>query len=181
MAAEEHSAQVKVPSVPEPEVKNVVIKENQKGVSYHRLFAAYLKGAKEIHLTDPYLRKLHQVKNLKEFCEMLYRIKPVGDEIRLKVFTNAEPGEKQEADSYLIQVQNNLQGTGINMDYVIEPTEAQHDRYLETDTGWKIILGRGLDIFQRYDYKDAFNLANALQEERMCKPFEVTYVRVGNT
>ncbi|MCR9098958.1 MAG: BREX system Lon protease-like protein BrxL [bacterium] len=178
MAGEEHSAQVKVPSVPEPEVKNVVIKENQKGVSYHRLFAVYLKGAKEIHLTDPYLRKLHQVKNLKEFCEMLYRIKPVGDEIRLKVFTNAEPGEKQEADSYLIQVQNNLQGTGINMDYVIEPTEAQHDRYLETDTGWKIILGRGLDIFQRYDYKDAFNLANTLQEERMCKPFEVTYVKV---
>lgn len=178
MAAEEHSAQAKVPSVPEPEVKNVVIKENQKGVSYHRLFAAYLKGAKEIHLTDPYLRKLHQVKNLKEFCEMLYRIKPVGDEIRLKVFTNAEPGEKQEADSYLIQVQNNLQGTGINMDYVIEPTEAQHDRYLETDTGWKIILGRGLDIFQRYDYKDVFNLANSLQEERMCKPFEVTYVKV---
>lgn len=178
MAAEEHSAQAKVPSVPEPEVKNVVIKENQKGVSYHRLFAAYLKGAKEIHLTDPYLRKLHQVKNLKEFCEMLYRIKPVGDEIRLKVFTNAEPGEKQEADSHLIQVQNNLQGTGINMDYVIEPTEAQHDRYLETDTGWKIILGRGLDIFQRYDYKDVFNLANSLQEERMCKPFEVTYVKV---
>jgi ATP-dependent Lon protease len=176
--AEEQATPGKAPSAPEPEEQHIVIKENQKGISYQRLFAPYLKGATEIHLIDPYLRKFHQVKNLMEFCEMLYRIKPVGDEIRLKVFTNAEAGEKQEADSLLIQVQANLQGTGIDMDYEIEPQGTQHARSIETDTGWKILLDRGLDIFQRYDYKDAFNLANALQEERMCKGFEVTYVRV---
>nr|WP_282774553.1 BREX system Lon protease-like protein BrxL [Phaeodactylibacter xiamenensis] len=176
--AEDQATPGKAPSAPEPEEQHIVIKENQKGISYQRLFAPYLKGAIEIHLIDPYLRKFHQVKNLMEFCEMLYRIKPVGDEIRLKVFTNAESGEKQEADSLLIQVQANLQGTGIDMDYEIEPQGTQHARSIETDTGWKILLDRGLDIFQRYDYKDAFNLANALQEERMCKGFEVTYVRV---
>lgn len=176
--AEEQATPGKAPSAPEPEEQHIVIKENQKGISYQRLFAPYLKGAIEIHLIDPYLRKFHQVKNLMEFCEMLYRIKPVGDEIWLKVFTNAESGEKQEADSLLIQVQTNLQGTGIDMDYEIEPQGTQHARSIETDTGWKILLDRGLDIFQRYDYKDAFNLANALQEERMCKGFEVTYVRV---
>lgn len=175
---EDQATPGKAPSAPEPEEQHIVIKENQKGISYQRLFAPYLKGATEIHLIDPYLRKFHQVKNLMEFCEMLYRIKPVGDEIRLKVFTNAESGEKQEADSLLIQVQANLQGTGIDMDYEIEPQGTQHARSIETDTGWKILLDRGLDIFQRYDYKDAFNLANALQEERMCKGFEVTYVRV---
>lgn len=176
--AKDQATPGKAPSAPEPEEQHIVIKENQKGISYQRLFAPYLKGATEIHLIDPYLRKFHQVKNLMEFCEMLYRIKPVGDEIRLKVFTNAESGEKQEADSLLIQVQTNLQGTGIDMDYEIEPQGTQHARSIETDTGWKILLDRGLDIFQRYDYKDAFNLANALQEERMCKGFEVTYVRV---
>lgn len=175
---EDQATPGKAPSAPEPEEQHIVIKENQKGISYQRLFAPYLKGATEIHLIDPYLRKFHQVKNLMEFCEMLYRIKPVGDEIRLKVFTNAESGEKQEADSLLIQVQANLQGTGIDMDYEIEPQGTQHARSIETDTGWKILLDRGLDIFQRYDYKDAFNLANALQEERMCKGFEVTCVRV---
>ncbi|MCR9055100.1 MAG: BREX system Lon protease-like protein BrxL [bacterium] len=176
--AEDQATPGKAPSAPEPEEQHIVIKENQKGISYQRLFAPYLKGATEIHLIDPYLRKFHQVKKLMEFCQMLYRIKPVGDEIRLKVFTNAESGEKQEADSLLIQVQTNLQGTGIDMDYEIEPQGTQHARSIETDTGWKILLDRGLDIFQRYDYKDAFNLANALQEERMCKGFEVTYVRV---
>jgi ATP-dependent Lon protease len=45
------------------------------------------------------------------------------------------------------------------------------------DNGWKIILGRGLDLFQQYDYKDTFSLPNNIQEERLCKAFEVTYIR----
>ncbi|MCB9053303.1 MAG: BREX system Lon protease-like protein BrxL [Lewinellaceae bacterium] len=159
--------------------KNVVVKENQKGVSYERLFADYLKGASEVHLVDPYIRKFYQVRNLSEFCHMLYRIKPVGEEITLKVFTAPEPGERQEVDSLLIQLESNLEGSGVNLEYTFEDPDSQHDRYLETDTGWKVILGRGLDIFQPFDWKDAFNLANSIQEERLCKPFEVTYVKVG--
>lgn len=160
--------------------KNIVIKENQKGISYENLLAEYLKGATEIHLTDPYIRKFYQMKNLAEFCQMLYRIKPVGEEITLKVFTNPEAGEKQELDSWMIQLEASLEGSGINLSYYFEEPVSQHDRYIETDTDWKIILGRGLDIFQPYDWKDAFNLANSIQEERKCKPFEVTYVRLGS-
>lgn len=70
--AEDQATPGKAPSAPEPEEQHIVIKENQKGISYQRLFAPYLKGATEIHLIDPYLRKFHQVKNLMEFCEMLY-------------------------------------------------------------------------------------------------------------
>ena len=128
---------------------------------------------------DPYIRKFYQVRNLSEFCHMLYRIKPVGEEITLKVFTAPEPGERQEVDSLLIQLESNLEGSGVNLEYTFEDPDSQHDRYLETDTGWKVILGRGLDIFQPFDWKDAFNLANSIQEERLCKPFEVTYVKVG--
>lgn len=168
---------------PEPEQvlesgKNLVIKENQKGISYEKLFAGYLEGAKEIHLVDPYIIKFFQVKNLGEFCQMLYRIKPVGEEITLKVWTNPKDYEKQDADSLLIQLEAGLSGSGINLEYYFESPTRQHDRYLETDTGWKIILGRGLDIFQPVNSKDVFNLANTIQEERMCKAFEVTYVRV---
>ena len=46
-----------------------------------------------------------------------------------------------------------------------------------TDTGWKISLDRGLDIFQLYSMNDAFSLANRLQEHRSLKQFEVTYLR----
>ena len=45
-----------------------------------------------------------------------------------------------------------------------------------TDTGWKILLGRGLDIFQ-YVANDAFDLAAKLQQYRQVKAFGVTYIR----
>jgi ATP-dependent Lon protease len=103
-------------------------------------------------------------------------LKQVFTRERIFIWYGCKDHAEMEADSLLIQVQA-LQVTVIDMDYEIEPQGTQHARSIETDTGWKILLDRGLDIFQRYDYKDAFNLANALQEERMCKGVEVTYVK----
>jgi len=40
------------------------------------------------------------------------------------------------------------------------------------------VLSRGLDIFQRFELNEAFNFANRLQQQRQCKEFNVTYVRV---
>lgn len=56
-------------------------------------------------------------------------------------------------------------------------TGTAHARHIVTDTGWKISLDRGLDIFQPYSMNDAFSLANRLQEHRSIKQFEVTYLR----
>ena len=53
-----------------------------------------------------------------------------------------------------------------------------HDRSIVTDTGWKMLLGRVLDIFQ-YVTGDTFDLASRLQEYRQVKAFGVTYVRAG--
>lgn len=47
-----------------------------------------------------------------------------------------------------------------------------------TDTGWKISLDRGLDVFQPYEMNNAFSFANRLQEFRSAKAFEVTYMRI---
>lgn len=44
------------------------------------------------------------------------------------------------------------------------------------DTGWKIALDRGLDIFQQYELNDAFSFANRLQQFRSVKAFEVIYL-----
>ena len=65
---------------------------------------------------------------------------------------------------------------GINFDVSFDDTI--HDRSIVTDTGWKILLGRGLDIFQ-YVTGDAFDLATKLQEYRHVKAFGVTYIREG--
>jgi len=54
-----------------------------------------------------------------------------------------------------------------------------HARHIVTDHGWKILLDRGLDIFQAPLKREGFNLGDRLQEYRMIKGFYVTYV-LGN-
>lgn len=43
------------------------------------------------------------------------------------------------------------------------------------------MLGRGLNVFQRFDLNDAFSFANRLQQHRQCKEFSVTFVRLDQT
>jgi ATP-dependent Lon protease len=155
---------------------NIVVKENQRGVSYENLFGDYLKGVSEIHIVDPYIRLFYQVKNLHELCRLVYRQKEPGDEVKIHVITTAKSEDHAEVEKLLCQLESSLYGSGIDLTFDIEDDRAQHDRYIETDTGYKIILGRGLDIFQPYDLKDPFLLANTVQEERGCKGFEVTIV-----
>ena len=47
------------------------------------------------------------------------------------------------------------------------------------DSGWRINLGRGLDIFQ-YVPNDAFDLAVKLQQYRQVKAFGVTYIAASS-
>ncbi|WP_282958146.1 MIT C-terminal domain-containing protein [Roseinatronobacter thiooxidans] len=52
-----------------------------------------------------------------------------------------------------------------------------HARHLVTDTGWKILLDRGLDVFQRADLNSGFSPAIRHQRFRQVRAFEVTYLR----
>ncbi|MGE4284772.1 MAG: MIT C-terminal domain-containing protein, partial [Clostridia bacterium] len=54
-----------------------------------------------------------------------------------------------------------------------------HARHIVTDTGWKIDIDRGLDIFQKFDMNDGLSITNRMQEYRQCKRFEVTYRETG--
>jgi ATP-dependent Lon protease len=157
--------------------KHIQVTENQKGISFEKLFADYLKGASSITVQDPYIRYFYQVKNLSEFIQTVLKIKPVGDEVDVKLLTKMDETGTTNQEELLSRLQENLEGSGVNFTYEYDKGNTIHDRYIATDTGWKIILGRGLDLFQQYDYKDAFCLANNIQEERYCKAFEVTYIR----
>lgn len=159
---------------------NRVVKENQRGVSYENLFGDYLRNAEEIHVVDPYIRQFYQVKNLQELCQLMYRYKSPGDEVRIKLITTAKEEEFADVEKLLCQLEASLYGSGIDLTFDIEPDRSLHDRYIETNDGYKIILGRGLDIFQPYDFKDPFGFSNSIQEERSCKGFEVTIISDGS-
>jgi ATP-dependent Lon protease len=164
---------------PKPEAlesgRHLVVKENQTGVSYEKLFADYLRGARRIEIVDPYIRLFYQVRNVLDFCEMLTRITPEGDEVVLSLLTGADAERQEEQEGYLSDLQESLQGSGIHFTYEVT-WEALHARSITTDTGWKIVLDRGLDIFQPLG-ENPFDLGRVSQEQRRCKPFEVTYLK----
>lgn len=157
--------------------ETIYIKDGQKGVSYKNLFADYIKGAKEIHITDSYIRKFYQIKNLFEFLRMINEITSVGDEVKVRLFTVDDPNEPEQ-EGHLIKLEDSMQGTRVDFEYEFLDNPKHHGRHIETDTDWDIILDVGLDMFQIYDFKNPFELANTIQEERKCKQFYVTYNRV---
>jgi ATP-dependent Lon protease len=157
--------------------KHIVVEENEKGISYNKLFAEYLKGATEITILDPYVRHFYQVKNLMEFIQMVLSIKPEGEDIEIKLVTKYDDFREQESTDRFEQLKESIDGSGISFEYEYDQTQSFHARSIETNTGWKISIDRGLDIFQPYDFKNPFNLANNIQEDRLCKRFEVTYLK----
>lgn len=150
-----------------------ILKDNQTGVSYKKLFADYLKGATKITLQDPYIRLPYQFKNLLEFCIMLGSIKEPEDEISLEIITWNNEEYLEDSKAFLEELQESVQEIGVKLTYRLEQ---HHDRYIIADTGWKITLGRGLDIFEKIEGR--FNVADLDQTKRKCKSCEITYMKI---
>lgn len=157
--------------------KHNVVQENERGISYHKLFAPYIKDATEIIIQDPYVRLFYQVKNLMEFIQMVLSIKEVGEDVTIKLITKYDEFRETESTERFEQLKESIDGSGVSFEYEFDQSQSFHARSIETNTGWKISIDRGLDIFQPYDFKNPFNLANSMQEERLCKGFEITYLK----
>ncbi len=161
----------------QPKEQHLVFQENQKGLSYDKLFRPYLLGATQITLTDPYLRLFYQVRNLMEFVETLVKAKADDEEMTLHVITVEDEFKGEQQREYFEKIQTAAGAAGVTLTWEFDTTGALHARHIVTDHGWKISLDRGLDIFQHYEMNDAFSFANRLQQYRACKAFEVTFIR----
>lgn len=151
--------------------------ENQRGVSFSTLLMPYLLGATEITVTDSYIRQFHQARNLMELIESIAAAKDPADEVRIKLVTTESTEDEEKIRKqleFLLRVKQAAAMASINFDVSFDPSI--HDRSIVANTGWRINLGRGLDIFQ-YFAGDAFDLASKLQEYRQVKAFGITYVR----
>ena len=159
--------------------QHLTFSENQKGVSYDILFGDYLKGAKNIVVTDPYLRIFFQLRNLMEFVECVIKHKNQEDEVTLHIITGLEDRNLDgKQDESFTQIQQAAALAGIDLTWEYDESNTIHARHIIIDDKWKISLDRGLDIFQSYEMNNAFGLANRLQKFRSCKAFDVTYIRL---
>jgi ATP-dependent Lon protease len=105
------------------------------------------------------------------FCEIL---EPMENTLSLDLVTGCDAYQEAELRGKLDDLKTGLSRDHIEFNYVFDNN--LHDRWVETDTGWRIILGRGLDIFQKPD--DKFTLGFLDQRKRKCKATMITYTRV---
>jgi ATP-dependent Lon protease len=150
--------------------------ENQRGVSYETLLMPYLRGATEIELHDPYIRMSHQGRNLVELLALIASAKDPADEVLFKLFTLLEddPDKQKKQLQMLHQIVQGSAQQGIKVEVAKDP--GGHDRWIRTNNGWRINLGRGLDIFQKQE-GGWFDFGSTRQEFRQVRAFGVTYIR----
>ncbi len=162
----------------EPPETHLVFQENQRGVTFDRLFGPYLAGASKISIVDPYLRMFHQQRNLMELLETVSKSNEPGHEVAVHVLTAEDEFSADKQTDNFQKMAEACSGIGIAFTWEFDQSGKKHDRDITTDTGWKIVLSRGLDVFQRYELNEAFSFSNRLQQHRQCKEFNVTYVKV---
>ncbi|MGP5036577.1 BREX system Lon protease-like protein BrxL [Brachybacterium alimentarium] len=149
----------------------------QKGVSYENLLLPYLRGASKITITDPYIRMPHQGRNLADLLSLLAAAKDDADEIDVVLVTAEEPNVeyKQRQLLMLKSIKDASDAVGVRLDVRLDDTI--HDRRIETNHGWRIDLGKGLDIWQRPS-DNPFDFGRNRQEFRLISSaFTVHYVR----
>lgn len=172
-------AQPDIGGTPEPlKEDHLTIDENQRGISFDSLFGPYLSGANTITVTDPYIRAFHQARNLMELLETVTKQKNSEDEVEVHLVTIKDDVKPDLQIENFEKMRDSCAIAGVYFTWEFVEKANIHARHIITDTGWKILLDRGLDVFQHYEMNDAFAIANRQQKYRPCKAFEVTYLRV---
>lgn len=146
----------------------------QTGVTFEKLFMPYLSKSKEITIEDPWVRTSWQLRNLIEFLTMLVDNRP-DEDIKVRLVTWEEDEKLPVLIDRLDDIKDDMATYGIDFDYSFREF---HDRQITTDDGWNINLGRGLDIYDKYN---AYSIASGRQDRRKCREFRVIYMKSDNT
>ena len=159
----------------------IYVNEDQKGITYDDLFGCCFHGAKRIAVIDPYIRQFYQVKELSELLDTILNYKEPKDQVQVYLFTSAEDfSSRLEQQKMLEGLKNAMEPglTNITFRFSIESAGFEHDRFIYTDNGWRISLGRGLDIYKPYDRKSDFDLRRRFQQYRSCSSTSISRERM---
>ena len=167
---EEAPAPEPVKEEPKLTSKHIDIRENQKGVSYKSLFGDYMRTAKKMTIIDPYIRAVFQIDNLVDLIRTFIESTKELEGLEIELHTYETDEKLPNLIDNLDQIQDDLARYNIEFTYAFD---ADHDRCIKLDNGWRMVLSRGIDIFEKFD---RFSLSNQRQELRRCRAFSVTYL-----
>jgi ATP-dependent Lon protease len=112
-----------------------------------------------------------------EFLQMVHETVDEGDEVKVHLVTQSDPESCVKQEENLVQLVDSFTGSKVAFSWEFDHSTNFHARNIATDTGWKITMDRGLDIFQKYE-TGPFSLEQAMQDARLTRGVEVTYLRV---
>ena len=154
--------------------KHVEVYDNQKGISYKNLFGDYFEGVQSVTIIDPYIRLPYQIRNLVELINLIASHKQADEIVKVELITNSDENFIDESRERLKSLQDNLSPIGVDFNFQFDANI--HDRYILIDNNWKIILGRGLDIWNKTN--GMFDIAETNQLYRTCKGFSMTVMEL---
>lgn len=163
------------PAKPAPQEGHYTFMENQRGVSFEKLFGAYLEGASFISVQDPYIRAFYQQRNFMDLLELIVRQNWPNREVKVHLATIRDEIKAEQQELNFMKMRQSCERFGVSFTWEYDESKSIHARHIITDTGWKIVLDRGLDIYHSFE-SDAFSFSSRMPELRACKPFEITYI-----
>ena len=150
------------------------IEDGERGITFLKLLAPWLKGATEIIVVDRYIIKGHQVRLLKEFLAMLGTISENRVSVQI-ITTQPEKKEAREKQGILLDGIVGETTSGIEVELKFDDSNTMHGRHIVSNSGWKILLDRGLDIYHRPDESGSQEETRP-QALRFAKKSDITYV-----
>lgn len=140
-------------------------KAGQTGVSYENVLMPYLLGATEITIVDPYIRMPHQVRNVGDLIGLIALGKEPAEEVSVELITTQTDKDQFKKDQLerLVALREASERFGVTLNVRLEDTI--HDRSIATNQGWRVLLGKGLDIWE----PPSNAIAEARQEFRRIK------------
>jgi ATP-dependent Lon protease len=111
---------------------------------------------------------------------MEHDLVPEGDEVEVHLVTQSDLDSCVKQEETLNQIAESFTGSRGALSWEFDHNPDFHARNITTDTGWKITMDRGLDIFQKFE-SGPLTLEQAIQEARLTRGVEVTCLRAQSS
>ena len=159
----------------QPHGHNTEYQEGQRGFSLRDELLPYLKGAQKVKVIDPYIRTFFQARYFMEFLSILVESSWPGNKVDIELITSQDEVDATKQIERFEQMQRSVARYGVH--FIWSFNNSIHDRTITVDDRWKILFGRGLDMYTKWTDQDvAFSVENYLPQLRPCRSFNLTFI-----
>ncbi|HRV09324.1 MAG TPA: SNF2-related protein, partial [Acidobacteriota bacterium] len=168
----EDFAQIMQSLSPGSKPAHVRIRQGATGYSFDRIFKPFLPTASKVELRDPDILRSEALPILVSMVKLIENYCHEGTKLRI-VGRPTLPDEKEIIDSYWATLRSDLAVRRMSLDVREDPDAV--DTHVRTDTGWRIVLPGGLNIYN-WDVS-AFPISETEQLRTPCRETEVHIYR----